>query len=94
MADDRNMTTKTTTTITGYIFDMTELLSFFEGFYLDFQMLDPIESSMTGFSRYVGWVLFSPFVTWVSNVDLSTYTHNEEPFLSALVLVYYLSTLL
>jgi len=63
---------------------MTELLHF-RGFYLDFQMLDPIESSMTGFSRYVGWVLFSPFATWVSNVDLSTYTHNEEPFLSALV---------
>jgi hypothetical protein len=38
------MTTKTTTTvigITGYIFGMTDLLSFFERFYLDFQKLDP-----------------------------------------------------
>jgi hypothetical protein len=44
MADDRNKITRTTTTITGstgYISDMTDLLSFFEGFYLDFQRLDP-----------------------------------------------------
>jgi hypothetical protein len=38
MADDRNKINRTTTTITGsigYISDMTDLLPFFEAFYLD-----------------------------------------------------------
>jgi hypothetical protein len=42
MADARNMTTRTTTMISGYIANMsniTDLLSLFDGFYPDFQML-------------------------------------------------------